>query len=175
MKLWIWPSKCSFIFRKILRRGADGWTSSEGRRAADFLSPLKIHHSQASLNQRTLGPAGRTLTTRPRTDFISQAFQNGRSLSCRNMKTKIIGQWAVLELQVFTSCTTWSSCVERNNSSVLSRRSWIWFSTRKRFWLEAFVGVLSLLCFGGFFVVNTFNSMLSCSLYFLCNLWIWGS
>jgi hypothetical protein len=50
----------SLTCRKILRNGADGFTSCYG-----FLSPLKIHCPRPDLNLRTLGSMESTITTRP--------------------------------------------------------------------------------------------------------------
>jgi hypothetical protein len=59
-------SKGSLTCRKILRHGADGFTSAPKKGVLRILSPLKIHHSGQGLNPRISGPMASTLTTRPR-------------------------------------------------------------------------------------------------------------
>jgi hypothetical protein len=57
--------------RKILRHGADGFTSPQKEDVLRILSPLKIHCPRPGLNPRTLDPMARILTiTPPRTTNI---------------------------------------------------------------------------------------------------------
>jgi hypothetical protein len=59
---------------KILRHGANDFTSLWSKACCRFLSPLKIHFPRQGLNPRTLGPITITLTTiLPRTTTAVQS------------------------------------------------------------------------------------------------------
>jgi hypothetical protein len=51
---------------------------SEGKRAVDFLSLLKLHRPRLGLNPRTLGPVASTLTTRLSRTNLSLSYQYGQ-------------------------------------------------------------------------------------------------
>jgi hypothetical protein len=57
---------------KILRHGADSFTSLRKKACCEFLLPLKIHRPQPGFNPRNLATIGSTLTiTPPRTTIKS--------------------------------------------------------------------------------------------------------
>jgi hypothetical protein len=57
--------KGSLTCHKILRQGADGFTSPPKKVVLRILSPLKIHRSRPGLKTHILGRKARTLTSRP--------------------------------------------------------------------------------------------------------------